>query len=122
MNTDLTKKHCVPCEAGTAPFTNDQIQTYTSVVPTWEVVPSPKDLPAGKTGNVSHKITKRFKFRDFREALGFVNKVGEIAEKEGHHPDIKIVYNRVILDLFTHAIWGLSENDFIMAVKIDQLI
>ena len=70
----------------------------------------------------THKITRQFKFDDFKEAMKFVNKVAELAESEGHHPDIKIVYNKVQLDLFTHAVGGLSENDFIMAAKINALL
>ena len=69
----------------------------------------------------THKITKQFKFEDFKKAMEFVNKIADLAESEGHHPDIKIVYNKVRLDLFTHAVGGLSENDFIMASKIDKL-
>jgi len=64
------------------------------------------------------KLSRRFKFRDFREAMAFVNRVADLAEEEGHHPDIHIFWNRVQLDLTTHAIKGLSENDFIMAAKI----
>jgi 4a-hydroxytetrahydrobiopterin dehydratase len=68
-----------------------------------------------------HMIKKSFKFKDFKDAIGFVNKVAEIAEDEGHHPNISIFYNRVELELYTHAIKGLFENDFIMAVKIDEI-
>ena len=67
------------------------------------------------------KIKREFKFKDFKEAIGFVNKVAALAESEGHHPDIHIFYNRVVLELTTHAVGGLSENDFILAAKIDQL-
>lgn len=73
------------------------------------------------TINGVHTIEKRFKFKDFAEAMKFVNKAAEIAEEEGHHPDIKISWNRVTLQLTTHAIKGLSENDFIMAAKIDKI-
>lgn len=67
------------------------------------------------------KIEREFKFKDFREAMSFVNKVAEIAEGEGHHPDMEIKYNKVEIELSTHAIHGLSENDFIVAAKIDKL-
>ena len=70
----------------------------------------------------THKITKQFKFEDFKKAMKFVNKIADLAKKEGHHPDIKIVYNKVNLDLFTHAVGGLSDNDFIMAAKINALL
>lgn len=69
----------------------------------------------------THKIRKQFKFKDFKKAMEFVNEVADLAESEGHHPDIKIVYNKVQLDLFTHAVGGLSENDFIMASKINKI-
>ena len=68
-----------------------------------------------------HRIRRQFKFNDFKEAMIFVNKVAELANAEDHHPDIKIVYSKVQLDLFTHAVGGLSENDFIMAAKIDRI-
>ena len=73
------------------------------------------------TINGINNLEKKFKFKDFVEAMKFVNKVAVLAEKEGHHPDITINWNRVTLQLSTHAIKGLSENDFIMAAKIDQL-
>lgn len=66
------------------------------------------------------KITKKFKFKNFKEAMAFINKVAELAESEGHHPDIFIFYNRVKFELSTHAIGGLSENDFILAAKINK--
>ncbi|MBI4079355.1 MAG: 4a-hydroxytetrahydrobiopterin dehydratase [Candidatus Levybacteria bacterium] len=69
----------------------------------------------------THKLTRQFKFKNFKEAISFINKLANLAEREQHHPDIKIVYNRVQLELFTHAVGGLSENDFIMAVKINKL-
>ncbi len=70
----------------------------------------------------THKLTRLFKFKNFKESLAFVNKVGELAEEEGHHPDIKIVWNKVQLDLFTHAVGGLHENDFIMASKVNNMV
>lgn len=69
----------------------------------------------------THRLRKMFSFKNFKEAMVFVNKIADLSESEGHHPDIKIVYNKVKLDLFTHAVGGLSENDFIMASKINQL-
>lgn len=68
------------------------------------------------------KIKKDFKFKDFKEAMIFVNKAADIAENEGHHPNIHVFYNQVIIELWTHAVGGLSENDFILAAKIDKLI
>ena len=105
---NLISKKCVPCEGGTPPFTAEQIATYMPQVPGWELVD-------GK------KIVKTFKLADFLGALAFVNAVGKVAEADGHHPDIAINYSRVTLTLWTHAIGGLSENDFIVAVKIDAI-
>lgn len=68
------------------------------------------------------KIERKFEFKDFKEAMAFVNKVADIAESEGHHPDIEIKYNKVEIELSTHAIDGLSENDFIVAAKIDRVL
>ena len=111
---DLTKKHCVPCEGGTPPLPENKEDELYKEIPTWLLLRDPG------TTNV-HKLRKQFKFKDFLEAIAFVNKVAPIAEAEGHHPDIYIFYNKVQLDLYTHAVGGLSENDFIMAAKIDAL-
>lgn len=112
---DLTKKHCVPCEEGGTPMSNEQEDEMLKLIQHdnngWILI---------KDG--THKITKQFKFEDFKKAMEFVNKIADLAESEGHHPDIKIVYNKVQLDLFTHAVGGLSENDFIMAAKINELL
>lgn len=106
---NLVKGHCEPCEGGTKPFEKEDIATYLTYLKTsWAVV---DDI----------KLEKKFKFKDFKEAMGFVNKVADIAEKEGHHPDICIYYNKVVIHLTTHAIGGLSVNDFIVASKIEIL-
>jgi 4a-hydroxytetrahydrobiopterin dehydratase len=107
---ELTQKHCVPCEGGTPPFTPEQEDGYIKEVPSWTL---------DQEG--IHKLKKRFSFNKFKEAIAFVNRVAEIAEAEGHHPDIRIMYNKITFELFTHAVGGLSENDFIMAAKIDKL-
>jgi len=107
---DLTKKHCVPCEGGTPPLPDEKED---------ELIKQAQDWNLFRDG--THKITRQFKFKDFKKTMEFVNKIAELAESEGHHPDIKIVYNKVNLDLFTHAVGGLSENDFIMASKINNL-
>ncbi len=106
----LTEKKCVPCEGGAQPFTEAQIKEYLSQLkPGWEVLDN-------------KKIKKQFKFKDFKEAIAFVNKVADLAEEEGHHPDIRIFgYKNVEIELSTHAISGLSENDFILAAKIESL-
>ena len=105
----LIEKKCVPCDRRVQPFTETQIKEYLSQLKTeWEVLDN-------------KKIKKQFKFKNFKDAIAFVNKVAELAEQEGHHPDITINYNRVTIELFTHAIGGLSENDFILAAKIEQI-
>lgn len=104
----LTNKKCIPCEAGTPPLSADQVQSYLGQVQGWE-------LQEGV------KIKKEFRFKDFKSAIQFVDGVAECAEQEGHHPGILITYNKVKITLSTHAIGGLSENDFILAAKIDAL-
>ena len=108
MNNLLSKK-CVPCEGGIPPFTQEQIKQYVPLVPGWEV-------------GENKKLQRDFKFKDFKEAMQWVNKVADLAESEGHHPDILIHgWNKVRLELTTHATGGLSENDFILAAKINVL-
>jgi len=89
---------------------NDEVETYIKEVPGWSV-----------TGDYK-KIEREFAFSDFKKAMVFVNKVADIAEREGHHPDLRIFYNRVKIELWTHAVDGLSENDFIVAAKVGQLV
>ena len=106
---ELKNKKCVPCEGGIPPLNNDQINAFMSMIgKEWFVVEN-------------KKIVKEFHFVNFRHTMNFVNNVAEIAEKEGHHPDIFISYARCRLELWTHAIKGLSENDFILAAKIDDI-
>lgn len=107
---NLTDKKCVPCEGGVDPLKKDQIDEYLKVLDSsWQVVDD-------------KSIARKFKFSDFKASIGFVNKVAQIAESEGHHPDITINYNKVTIELTTHSIGGLSENDFIVASKIENLI
>lgn len=112
---DLSQKHCVPCEGGTPPLTDTEEDKLKQEVPQWILLRSD-----GQT--VVHKLRRQFQFNNFKEAIVFVNKVAALAEEEGHHPDIYIFYNKVQIELFTHAVGGLSENDFIMAVKMDRLL
>lgn len=107
---DLINKHCVPCEGGDPPLSDEKENELISQVQEWSLL---------RDG--AHKLTRQFKFKNFKESIVFVNKIADLAEEEGHHPDIKIVWNKVQLDLFTHAVGGLSENDFIMAAKIDRI-
>jgi len=105
----LKNKKCEPCEGGVKPLTPDEYESFLRKELTgWDV----KDEKV---------LEKNYKFKNFKEALGFLNKVGELAESEGHHPDMKLYgWNKVKLSLTTHAIGGLSENDFILASKIDE--
>ena len=106
----LVKGHCVPCEGGVEPMEKEEVSKYLTLLKTpWDVTKDNK------------LISKDFKFKDFKEAMEFVNKVADIADEQGHHPDIKISYNKVIIELTTHAIGGLSINDFIIASKIERL-
>ncbi|MGH7829449.1 MAG: 4a-hydroxytetrahydrobiopterin dehydratase [Candidatus Binatia bacterium] len=104
--SDLTEKRCVPCEGGVPSLGKAEVEKLLAQVPGWSL--------SGKW------ITKEFKLKNFVEAMKFVNRVADVAEQEGHHPDIHIHYNLVRFDIWTHAIDGLSENDFILAAKIDE--
>jgi len=108
---DLTTKHCIPCESGDPPLSESVEDELKIQVPDWILL-----------RDSEHKLRRQFKLKNFKEAMSFVQKVADIAEAEGHHPDIYIFYNKVQLDLFTHAVGGLSENDFIMATKIDKIV
>ncbi len=105
--TELLEKHCEPCSGETAPLKPKEIFRLHEKVPEWLVT----------TG---HKLVRKFVCRDFMTAIDFVGKVAEIAEAEDHHPTISIDYKRVRFTIWTHAIDDLSENDFILAAKIDQ--
>lgn len=107
---DLTQKKCVPCEGGVPPLSCIEAETLLMQVPGWLLAADTK------------RISREFKFSDFKSALAFTNQVGGIAEAEGHHPDIFLAYGRVHIDIWTHAVNGLSENDFILAAKIGQLL
>ena len=106
--TALKGIHCSPCEGGVAPLNKQQIDEYLQDFSDWKLLENP------------YKIERIFKFKDFVEAMHFVNEIAKLAEAEGHHPDITIVYNQVTIQLFTHAIQGLSVNDFILAGFIDE--
>jgi 4a-hydroxytetrahydrobiopterin dehydratase len=108
-DTMLAQKKCVPCEAGTVPLTPAQSGELLRQVPGWEYALE------------GRAIKRRFNFDNFRAALAFVNRVGELAEAEGHHPDFMLGWGYAECVLWTHSIVGLHENDFIMASKINQL-
>ena len=107
--TELAQKKCVACEGFETPFDRDEATVLLKQVKAW------------KLSDDGKSISKEFSFKNFAEALAFVNKVGAIAEEEGHHPDIELGWGRVVVHLTTHAIKGLSENDFIEAAKIDVI-
>jgi len=107
--TDLIQKKCIPCEVGGSALTLDQAQTLMAQIPEWTLTADGK------------QITRSFTFKDFAEALNFTNEIGAIAEEEGHHPDLTVAWGKVGVTLWTHAVGGLSENDFILAAKIDQI-
>lgn len=106
---NLAKQKCIPCEGGIPPFDEKMAKKFLQEVKGWELIEGTK------------KIQKKFVFKNFAESMEFVNRVADIAEKEGHHPDIFVSYNKVAITLFTHKISGLHNNDFILAAKIDLL-
>jgi len=108
--SDLASKKCVPCEGGDPPLARDKVEELINKVDGWNL-----------TEDGVLKIKKDFKFTDFAKTLEFVNKVGEIAEREGHHPNICFTWGKMDVTLWTHAVGGLSESDFILAAKIDML-
>lgn len=109
MTTDLAAKSCTACRGGTPPMAEREAQGYLAEAPGWEL------RDGGK------RIERRFKLKNFEQALEFVNQVGALAEAEGHHPDITFGWGYATISLHTHKIGGLHENDFIMAAKINQL-
>lgn len=105
----LTNKTCVPCKGGIPPLRPDEIKKYLpEISDKWEVVEN-------------RRLKRKFLFKDFKEAMVFVNKVANLANQQEHHPDIYIFYSVVTIELWTHAIAGLHENDFIMAAKINEI-
>ena len=110
--SELTKKKCLPCEGGVIPFDISEIHKYQKKVDGWDVLKNEKKI---------FYLYKKYEFKNFLESQTFINKVGEISENEGHHPDISFGWGYAEIKITTHAIEGLSENDFILAAKIDQL-
>jgi 4a-hydroxytetrahydrobiopterin dehydratase len=102
----LAGRHCVPCHGGVPRLRGEEIESLLVELKNWEVFEE-------------HHLTKSYKFSNFADALKFVNRVGEIAEEEGHHPDINFGWGYADIKIYTHAIDGLSESDFILAAKID---
>jgi 4a-hydroxytetrahydrobiopterin dehydratase len=109
--TGLTKESCVPCRGGVPTLTDEEIAALTPQVPEWSVA---------EVAGVK-RIQREFKFKDFRQALDFTVAVGEMAEREAHHPDVHLSWGRVLVEIWTHKIKGLHQNDFILAAKTDEL-
>jgi 4a-hydroxytetrahydrobiopterin dehydratase len=107
MSEALANRSCVPCRGGTPPLTREQIAPLLEQVEGWTV-------------EDDKKLVKSYRFPDFARALAFVNRVGEIAEAEGHHPDLHLSWGRVGAEIWTHKIGGLTESDFILAAKLDR--
>jgi 4a-hydroxytetrahydrobiopterin dehydratase len=105
---NLAEKHCVPCRGGVPALRGEELGRFVSQLTGWKVA-------------AEHHLVKMFVFPDFRTALDFVNRVGAIAEAEGHHPDLYLSWGKVEVRTWTHKIDGLTESDFILAAKIDQL-
>jgi 4a-hydroxytetrahydrobiopterin dehydratase len=106
--TELAGKTCVPCRGDVPPLKGAALEELIRQVPGWEVVDE-------------HHLKREFRFKNFREALDFVNRVGELAEEQAHHPDIDFGWGRATVKIFTHKIDGLTESDFILAAKVEGL-
>jgi 4a-hydroxytetrahydrobiopterin dehydratase len=107
--TDLASRRCEPCRAGTPPLTGEQIRPLAAELhPDWRVV-------------AGHHLERLFVFDDFAAALAFTNRIGELAEEQGHHPDLHLAWGKVRIEIWTHRIDGLSEADFVFAAKCDRL-
>jgi 4a-hydroxytetrahydrobiopterin dehydratase len=106
--SELAAKTCVPCRGDTPPLKGDGLHGLAAQVPNWEVVGE-------------HHLRRRFRFKNFREALHFVNRVGELAEEQGHHPDVTFGWGYADVTVWTHKIDGLTESDFVFAAKVDAL-
>lgn len=107
--TELAKRRCIPCSGGTPRLRGEAIDNLRKELHSdWQVVDE-------------HHLERTFRFRDFREALAFTNRVGELADAEDHHPDLHLSWGKVVMQVWTHKIGGLSENDFILAAKADAL-
>lgn len=106
--SDLAAKTCVPCRGNVPSLSGDELKRLQGELPGWQVVNE-------------HHLKRMFSFPDFRSALEFVNRIGEVAEEQGHHPDILLAWGKAEVTIWTHKIDGLTESDFVLAAKIDQL-
>jgi len=106
--SSLADRHCVPCRGGVPPLRGEALRQLSAQLSFWKVIEE-------------HHLTKTFLFPDFKTALNFVNRAGELAEQEGHHPDLCLSWGRVDVKIYTHKIDGLSESDFILAARLDRV-
>lgn len=106
--SDLAERDCVPCRGGVPPLKGEEIREFSTQLREWQVVDE-------------HHLQKIYGFKDFRETLDFVNRVGKLAEAQGHHPDICFGWGKADITIWTHKIDGLTESDFVLAAKIDSL-
>lgn len=106
---ELARKKCTPCRGGVPPLSGDALVKLQERLPFWKVVDG-------------HHLAKSFLFPDFKAALAFVNRAGAVAEEEGHHPDLRLSWGKVDVQIYTHKAGGLTENDFILAAKIDDVL
>ena len=109
MNESLANKKCVPCRGGVPPLTAEQVRPFLSQLDGWAVVDD-------------HHLSKSYTFPDFATALAFVNRIGSEAEEQRHHPDVRLAWGKVRLDIWTHKIDGLTESDFVFAARCDRLL
>jgi 4a-hydroxytetrahydrobiopterin dehydratase len=108
--TELTRKHCIPCEGGVPALSPEQVNSYLVALPSWKLTAD------------GQRIRREWRAKDFEAALDFFNLVGRLAEEENHHPDLHLTgYRNVAIEIWTHAVGGLTENDFILAAKTDTL-
>jgi 4a-hydroxytetrahydrobiopterin dehydratase len=108
--SDLKQKRCLSCEGGVAPLSAEQVRDYLSALPAWHL------------SEDGRRIRREYRVKDFVTALEFFERIGSVAEAENHHPDLHLTgYRNVVVEIWTHALGGLSENDFILAAKIDEL-
>ena len=108
MTEELASQTCIPCRGGVPPLKGDELRQILQEVPQWKAINE-------------HHVTRTFTFPDFKQALDFVNRVGAVAEEQGHHPDIFLTWGKVDITIWTHKIDGLTESDFILAAKIDRI-
>jgi 4a-hydroxytetrahydrobiopterin dehydratase len=105
---DLAERECVPCRGGVPPLKGEEIKKLSTQLDGWQIINE-------------HHLQKTYAFKNFRESLDFVNRVGELAEEQGHHPDISFGWGKADITIWTHKIDGLTESDFVLAAKIDRL-